>query len=435
MTNKLATTHSIRMIKILVINLLILSALSMPAITSAQTLSDTVAMMYQNYIDLMKQNQILTDSLTNINRNMSSLNNSWTDVGEKLERINSDLSNSLETVNRLTKNDLLTKEARLNTKKQKILATSTFIRAANNSFDAIDAQLANSDYLVEVSNLSNPTNTDLGFSLTDEISTILNDKILKNRSKVGNSRSGKIMKFVQEIIKNPVVTTFTNSVPALSSINAVVNLVSGLVVSDKKTSVDDFTEFKKELEKFVLHYEALAKANTQFDTKIDKLRTQTEALRVIVRNFVTERILTTSPGVQIDDELALHQVISQYYDRRDLEVLIEEILEPHQKNGVLQLQPALNEKRLDYPFYAINQAQFIQQELESITNLYLAAYQQYHEEIVTALIKSKAISKEPNKIDLKVKSLEGKLKVSIEAFKRNVKINEVNKNLQRIPTL
>lgn len=405
-------------------------AFSMPLSASAQTLADTVAQMYKQYFELLKENQQLADSFKMLNSNMS---NNWTHVDEKLSRINNDLSSSLKQVNRLTKNDLLTKEARINTKKQKILATSTFIRSANNSFDAIDAALAQSDYLGDVGSLSSPNNTDLGFSLSDEVTQIVQKQIIRNRSKIGASRKAKVVRFIQEMVKNPMVTSFTSTVPALGSINAVIGMVSNLVMNDKKVTVKDYAAFKKDLEKYISHYEALGQANAEFNSNIDKLRTQTEGLRVIVRNFTMERILTMTPKAKFQSDMELHEIISQFYDRTDLEREIDAIVKKYRKGSSLDLQGALNEKRLDFPFYAVNQAQFIQQELESIATEYVATYQHYHEDIIKVLMNSKSLSKEPGKIDVKAKSLEKKLVVAVEAFERNVKIKEVNKNLQRIP--
>ncbi|MGB0983675.1 MAG: hypothetical protein ACPG19_06520 [Saprospiraceae bacterium] len=420
--------------------LLLILALSFSSLAIAQptptnSLADSVSMMYLNYFKLMETNKVLGDSLGNMNQSLLNINSNWSDVDKKLSRITDDLSTSLTQVNRITKNDLLTKEARLNTKKNKILATSTFIRSANNSFDAIDAALAQSDYLSDVGSLSSPTNTDLGFSLSDEVVKVLQDKIIKSRSKVGATRARKVIKFVQEVVKHPVVTSFTNSVPALSSINSVIGLVSNLAINDKKVSVDEYMEFNKAMQKYIAHYEALGSANSEFSSKINKLRTQTEGLRAIVRNFTEERIKTTVPDAKFDKKMALHEIISQYYDRRDLEKRLNNIKNEHQKSGRLNLQSALNDKRLDFPFYAVNQAQFIQQELESITNEYIATYQYYHKDITKVLNNSKMLSKEPAKIDTKINLLEKKLVLSVEAFKRNVKIREVSKNLQRIPNL
>ena len=422
--------------------LLLVTIFFLPNALQAQDMSDTIADMYQRYITLMESNQKLqknsvqvSDSLNSFNKSLNSFTTTFSSVDEKLNRITNDLSSSLQQVNRITTNDLLTKESRLNTKKEKILATSTFIRSANNSFDAIDAALAQSDYLGDVGSLSSPTNTDLGFSLSDEVTKILNDKIIKNKSKLGGSNTTKVLAFVKQVVQNPMVTSFTSSVPALSSIQSVLSLVSNIAITDKKVTVEEYIDFNKEIEKYVVHYEALGKANADFNSNIGKLRTQTEALRVIVRNFTVERIKTTTPEAQFEVGLALHKVIAQYYDRRDLEKRLDEIIEEHEIGGRLDLLSALNEKRLDYPFYAINQAQFIQQELETITGQYIATYKKYHESITKVLKDSKTISKEPKKIDVKLISLDKKLDVSVKAFERNVKIKEVSRNLQLIPNL
>ena len=422
--------------------LLLVAIFFLPNALQAQDMSDTIADMYQRYIMLMESNQKLqknsaqiSDSLNSLNQSLNKVTTTFSSVDEKLNRITNDLSSSLQQVNRITTNDLLSKESRLNTKREKILATSTFIRSANNSFDAIDAALAQSDYLGDVGSLSSPTNTDLGFSLSEEVTKVLKDKIIKNKSKIGGTSTTKVLAFVKQVVQNPMVTSFTSSVPALSSIQSVLGLVSNIAITDKKVSVQEYIDFNKEIEKYVIHYEALGKANSDFNSNIGKLRTQTEALRVIVRNFTVERIKTTTPEAQFETGLALHKVISQYYDRRDLEKRLDEIIEEHKTGGKLNLQNALNEKRLDYPFYAINQAQFIQQELETITGQYTATYRKYHESITKVLQNSKSISKDPNKIDVKLTSLDKKLDASVKAFERNVKIKEVNRNLQLIPNL
>jgi hypothetical protein len=421
--------------------LLVVVMFLLPSTLPAQQLSDTIADMYKRYLTLMestqklqKNNVQISDSLNSLKKSISNMTTTFGTVDQKLTRITNDLSSSLQQVNRITTNDLLTKEARINTKKEKILATATFINSANNSFDAIDAALAQSDYLGDVGGLSSPTNTDLGFSLSDEIVRILNSNIVQSKTKIGGVNTEKVLSFVKQAIQNPMVTSFTSSVPALSSIQAVLGLVSNIAVVDKTVSVDQYMNFSKEIEKYAVHYEALGKANSDFNSNIGKLRTQAEALRVIVRNFTVERIQTTTPDAKLEADLELHQIISQYYDRRDLEKKLVEIVESHRtSNGALDLQKALDEKRLEYPFYAINQAQFIQQELETITGQYIATYRKYHESITKVLNNSKSISKDPNKIDVKLTSLDKKLDNSIKAFERNVKIKEVSRNLQLIP--
>lgn len=410
---------------------LAISATAQPS-SAPRDLKDSVATIYEDYLQLMERNAGLADSLQRVNANLAKINAT---VDERLARINQDLSTSLAQVNRLTKSDLLTKEARLNTKKEKILGISSFMRTANNSFDAIDAALAQSDYLSDVGSLSSPTNTDLGFSLAEEIETILNEKVVKGKSKIGGNNTDKVLGFIKEVVQNPIVTSFTSTVPALGSINAVVNLVSNLAVNDKKVSVDEYLEFNRELKKFIVHYEALGEANANFSSKINKLRTQSDALRVVMRNFTTERVRTTVPDASITADMPNHQIISQYYDRADLTKRIDEILATYGPDGQRDLQQALDDTRLDLPYYAVNQAQFIQQELESITNEYIATYEQYHEDITKVLTNSKQFSKDPTKIDLKINDLTNKLARSLDAFKRNVKVQEVNRNLQRIPNL
>ena len=97
--------------KVIIIVLLFLSSNLM----AQSGMTDSLNRLYDSYFQLLKNNQQLSDSIQMLNKAL------FTNVDTKLERITNDLSQSLEKVNRMTKNDLLTKQARLNTKKQKII--------------------------------------------------------------------------------------------------------------------------------------------------------------------------------------------------------------------------------------------------------------------------------------------------------------------------
>ena len=421
--------------------------LSVVLIASTNTLwsqdySDSLANLYESYLKLLEDRQhvadsiyLLTQSISSVDGKIENLNATFLAVGSKLERISEDLNEGLQTVSRLTKDDLLTKDARLKTQKLKILATSEFVRTANNSFDAIDAALAQSDYLGDVGSLNSPTNTELGFSLSEEIGTLLQDKIIKNDKKFYGGKADKFLQVVKQIIENPVVTSVTNSVPALNSINAVVNLVSTISISEKKVTIDDYKEFTMELDKYIKHYEGLGKANYDFNSNIDKLKVKTDALREVLTNFTVERIKTVSPEAKLEPGMPLHEMISRYYAYRDLTGYLDQVINQYNKDGSFDYRNALNDSRLGFPFYATNQAQFIQQELETISNEYISTYLLYHKNILQVLENSKAISKHPEKIDLKIQELEDKLDNLVATFKKNVKVNEVVKNFQRIPNL
>ncbi len=396
---------------------------------AAQTsLSDSIVLVYQQYFILTEQNQKLMDSLQRVNRNLGDVNN-------RINTISNDLTGSLQSVNKLTREDLLTKESRLQLKEDRIIATSKFIKSANNAFDALDAALAQSDYLNDVGQLNSPTNKDLGFALSDEITKLVEEKIIKADPKFNNKEPDKFIAFCKTLIENPIATSLGQAIPAISAINAVVDLVTSVTVREQKVKVEDFQAFKTSLTKYINHYERLAKASYDFNTNLDGQRVRLDALRGLLREFTLERVRTLYPeSAGSLDATNLNDLLNQYYQPEVLEKNIEKMLRTYDDSkGKLDYQKALNDTRLDYPLFGINQAQFIQQELEAITTEYVTSYELYHKRLLEILAQSKDLSREPAKVDVKKAELDGKLIRLIETFRRNVKIKEVNQSLRAIP--
>lgn len=396
---------------------------------SGQSLSDSVAVIYKQYFMLQAEKAALEDSLNKVK-------SSFKNVENQISGLNTDLSTSLQQVNKLTESDLLSKESRLKTKKEKIVTTARFVRASINSFDAIDAALAQSDYLNDVGLLNSPTNEDLGFSLNTEIIELIDKQIIKSNTKFNDRNPGKFLEIVKTIVESPITTALTSSVPALSSISAVVDLVSNVVVKEKEVTVDDFKQFKAALNKYINHYEALARASYDFNSNLDKLKVKTEALRTVMETFVVDRVNTLNPEMasKNPNNKPVHEIISTHFRPEDLDAQIDAMINAYKdRRGHIDYQKALNEPRLNYPLYAANQAQFIQQELESISNEYISTYKLYHTRLMEILDKSKTLSKDAAKVDVKRNELDEKLKRLIQTFNNNVKISEVNLTLQRIP--
>ncbi|MEZ4824711.1 MAG: hypothetical protein R3C61_00240 [Bacteroidia bacterium] len=396
---------------------------------NGQSLSDSVANIYKQYFILQAEKVALEDSLNKVKTNYKNVQN-------QISGLNTDLSTSLQQVNKLTESDLLSKESRLRTKKDKIVTTARFIRSATNSFDAIDAALAQSEYLNDVGLLNSPTNEELGFSLNTEIITLIEQQIIKDNPRFNDRNPGKFLEIVKTIVESPITTALTSSVPALSSISAVVDLVSSTVVKEKDVTVDDLKDFKAGLNKYINHYEALARASYDFNSNLDKLKVKTEALRTVMEAFVNDRVSTLHPTFNPASQPApsIHETTGRYYRPEELPALLDGIINEHKdRRGNIDYQKALNEPRFNYPLYAANQAQFIQQELESISNEYISTYKLYHTRLMEILDKSKSLSRDSAKVDKKRQELDEKLKRLIQTFNNNVKISEVNLALQRIP--
>lgn len=426
-----------------------LSACFIPTLRG-QNLSDSVLAVYQNYLLLQQQNEALRDSLMRVRENLTRLrsqqgnmtdslgylNRDVKQVNAQLSGLNADLSSSLSQVQRLTEIELLSEQARLRTRKAKIVNTARFIRAALTSYDAIAAQLATSDYLSDVGTLNSPTNKELGFSLNDEILRLLDEQIIKNNPKFNDKNPDKFKEVVTAILESPITTAVTTSVPALSSIRAVVDLVGSIVVRDKNVKAEEFKQFKASLMKYSAHYEELAQASYDFNSNLDKLKVKTNALGTVVDNYSLARVQTLKPNaIPAAPPYQIRDLVFAHYraDKLDgeLDIIITEYRSGPREIAHLD---ALSDRRLAFPLYALTQAQFIQQELESIANQYISTYQLYHTRLKEILVKSKQLSKDPSKVDKKIKDLDEKLEALNATFRRSVKLREVNRALQEIPT-
>ncbi|MEM7658882.1 MAG: hypothetical protein AAF399_22355 [Bacteroidota bacterium] len=436
------------------ISLLFLSVCLISLPLSAQNaLSDSVAVMYQRYFQLEARHIALQDSLMRVSGQVNQVslqsqalpsledsvraaNSRYRQVNQQVQSLNNTLSGSLQQVNRLTQNDLLSKESRLQNRKLQIIQTAKFLKAANNSYDAIAAALATSDYLNDVGSLNSPTNTDLGFSLKDDIGELLDQQIIKNNGKFNGKDPSKFKAIVDALIESPITTAVTSAVPALSSIRAVVDLVSSVIVREKDVSVDDFQAFKQSLSKYLNHYEELAQASYDFNGNLDNLKIKTEALRTVMQGFAVERVNALVPqAIPPDqDDYPINDIIFIHYQWDQLEPKINDIIAGYTSSrGQVNYEQALSDPRMEYPLYVITQAQFISQELESITNEYVSAYQLYHDRLLQILARSKSLSKDTAKVDAKRKELDEKLSLLIQTFRNNVKIREVNQAMLQIP--
>lgn len=399
--------------------------------------ADSLAKLYQDYSKLWEKHE-------NVNEKLDKLDKSVLAVGEKIGKIteldgkvsnlNNSLNTNLERVNRLTENDVFTKKARLGAQKDKIVNTSTFIGYANNSFDAIDAAFAQTDYMTDISALNNPNNVELGFSLSEEISKVLEKEIVKGNKKFNGKNAKKFLDIAKNIVEDPFVSVFTSTVPGLSAIQGVLGLVSNVIVKEESVSVDDYKSFKKEMEKFITHYNGLARAESNFSSNVSNLEMRLEALRTVVNNYTLERVRAVHPEADFTG-LEVHQILATYYTPLDLEKNIDEIFKEYQKGNSMNYTAALEDERLTYPFYAINQAQFIKQELEALNNEYISSYRTFHKTIKKVLLESKSLSKDGGvAVDKKIIELDEKLERLVTTFERNVKIENVAISLNNIPT-
>ena len=401
--------------------------------------SDTLAELYKSYLLLYQTNDSLTKQLEELGQSVSTVDKKLIKINEldgKVANLNNDLNTNLEKINKLTEEDFFSKQTRLKGQKSKIVNTATFVGYSINSFNAIDQAFAQTDYMTDISSLNNPNNTELGFSLSEEITELLESKIIKGDKKFNGKKAEKFLTIAKNVVEDPFVSAFTSSVPGLSAIEGVLGLVTNVVVKEDAVSVEDYKAFKEEMQKFINHYKSLSKAESNLTSNLGNLEMRLEALRTVIDNYALERVKTIYPDEDFSG-MNLNQVIAKYYTPLDLERYISNVFNEYNGKGGMNYTAALADERLVYPFYAINQAQFIKQELEALNNEYISSYRNFQKSIRKVLLDSKSLTDGKDSdaaVDKKVSELDEKLSRLIATFEKSVAIENVVMSLNEIPT-
>jgi hypothetical protein len=382
---------------------------------------DSLAQLYVRYMDMSRQlNQI--DSMTGV---VSSLQTQYKNFDAILRSNN-------ESIKRITNAQLFTFDRTLKQQRAKIINTIDFIRSANTSLNAMQVAGTVSTYLENVSQLNNPANNELGFALTDDIVKIIDARILSKKGLKTNPT--KFSGVVKEILNAPITNAFTKTVPVVSNIKGVIDLVVNLTANEKNVEVEDLVKMKNDLRKYIEHYEGLEHANHAFTTNLNTLNVRIDALKLILKNYTTERLRPINPNINVDTFHNLTHLVNKHCDKEVAQIMVDRVLEDFKNdNGTFNYEKALSDKRLYYPEYAVNQAQFIHDELESISRGFLSNLYTYQQNIEKVLNNSKANKLgELGKIDMKIKTLDSLLHNVSDAIKNSVNMEDLQHKLQRI---
>ncbi len=385
---------------------------------SAQNLPDSLAQLYTNYFQMNGQK---VDSL---NLRLNSLQTQYANFDGILKSNN-------ESIKRITNAQLFTFDRSINQQRIKIVNSIDFIRASNASLNALQAVNSLSTYLDEIGQLNNPTNTELGFSVTDDIVNQLEVRIL---SKKGISNKTKFIDIVKNVINAPITTSFVKSFPIVANIKGVVDLVVSLAVNDKsKVELEDVIGFKKDVQKYVEHYQGLEQANQSFTANLNTINIRVDALKLILKNYTTERLRQIDPSVKLDTFRNLTVLINRCANKEAIQQHIDGILDECKVNGMMNYQRALSDRRLYYPEYALNQAQVINDELVNLSKSFLSNLSTYQRQIETVLTNSKSNKLgEIVKIDKKINELQKLLNNVSDATSNNINLDDLQEKLQKI---
>jgi hypothetical protein len=349
-------------------------------------------------------------------------------IGQTLEGSLSDVRLGLKEVKDVQQSML---HEQLESRIQRVVNTASFVRSSNVSLNALVLSNSLTDYLNNVSDLNNPSNRDLGFSLVQVVDELVEENIFKGKNRAGGSGKSKFMQIVNGILEMPLTKTFTSTIPVVSSLTAITQLVTNTTVVDKNLSVNDLAKFRDQIGIYITHYEGLSVASKDFEMKVGVLSERTLAVQLMLRNFTYQRIGALSPSdfqtTKSLQDYSIREIIVDYYNRSIVESKVNKILADHSTDGVIDYQAVLAAPELDYPDFVVNEARFVLDEIETISKEYLVAFDEYQEALEVVLHNSKDFGN-PDKIDRKIESLKKKLADVEEAFLNAVHVEEVDRN-------
>lgn len=395
-------------------SIFLLCLLALPLQSHSQSLQDSISHLYTRYYEIIKSQ----DSVARLAGKISNLEKEYNNFNELVKSNN-------EIIKQLTDKELFSQQQQLAQRRSKIIRTSEFVIAANVSLNAIKQLDATSDFHSKIASLNNPDNKDLGFSLSNEVEELLQEKILKGNKKLNGVRSDKFVGFVNDIISSPLTEAVTTAIPVVESIRSVIDLVVGTAITGKDISLSEVQDLKSSLRVYIVHYEGLAKAQTEFDQNLANLDIRKNALNLLLNQYITERINTLSPNTVITDpnkeSLSNNELINKYYTKNAVETTVDRILSSDAKN----YSRHLNDDRLLYPNYTLNQAKFIRDEIESLGKEYISIYDSYQKALEKTLNNSNTIG-DPQKIRKTIDVLKQNLVKVEDNFNQSLNLVQLN---------
>lgn len=416
-------------------------------------LSDSLAGLYYQFLSIKKTSQNAQKQLQTVNQQMQKSKEGYAQFNTIQQKSNQALRDSLKSIynqhNTLRQEvnvgvkaikdikiqDLLDAKNRYTTSITSIKTTANFIYAFNNGLNGLEASLVFADYANAISELNNPQNRDLGFSLESEIINLVKSKITGKLRKFKSGKKKRFFEVVSNVLRNPITQSLVSSVPAVNSIYSVSNLVNNLVVNHRGVNSRELLMFQQGIRKYVEHYDNLSALNKVLAVSNENLKVKTEALRKLTNEFVKEMVVSLyqSQTLETLKGKSLNNILDEYYTYSRVIRQIEKIEQQYSRNNQLDYNKVVRDNRVGYSIIARNKIEFITGEIEQISSEYLAALEEYHKNIVLVLMSAYKLSKNTTKIDSKVARLNKQFEQVKVNFSKKVDIKAILSRMHEIP--
>ncbi len=385
-------------------------------------LADTLTDLYKRYFAIQENSESEQQRFRNV----------LTVLEDKLKLLENQALGNSEQIEQITSEDLRTKKTIYEKNRLGIIATANYMDAVNDGLNALEFTVNSLDYSTSIFALNNPTNTDLGFSLEESILQIVDQKIIKG--KFGTKFGGKLRSILSGIINNPIINNpitkaITSTVPAVSSITSVFNVVNSVALGQRDINQQALNDFNTELQKYVAHYEALAKASQELDFNLASLRLKTASVRGLALNFVKESLtdLYTPEEVPNLEGLDMNTIIQKYYTYARVSQYVQNLERTHQYDYDYLSQ------RVIFPVVGRSKVSFIYEEIGKLYSDYVTTLTSYHKTIQEILQNAIKLSKEPKKVAQKTEDLNQRFEALLKSYQKNVDMENIKALVDNIP--
>lgn len=274
-------------------------------------------------------------------------------------------------------------------------STSEFLDAAINSINSFNSLIKKENYRNKITSFNNPTSSDMGFSLENEIQLALKPLLTKAR----NTNTEKFSQVVSSLFTTSAKTGVTTSkaiMPVNPLFGTLFSLVGTLTIQEKKITRDDLDSFINTTSKYFVQYEKLNQANNLFDQNIERLNTKLSELQFDLKEYMMDMIIILYPAMQRQQLKTANteDLLLKYLDKYKLDETFEKL----KASG----------HGFQYPSDGIKTAKDISNTLQKLFTEYQKVYGENYRQIKSILVQSKSLGKNINmqQVDASLKELE-----------------------------
>jgi len=171
------------------------------------------------------------------------------------------------------------------TGEKQFLSTTDFLDAAINSINSFNSLLKKEAYRIKITSFNNPTSSDMGFNLENEIQTAL--KPLLEKAK--NTNTQKFSAVVSTLLGSQAKTGLGKTLLSVSPVfPTLLGLVGNLTITEKKITREDLDSFITATSKYFVQYEKLNAANNLLDQNIDRLNARMRDLQFDMKEYMLD---------------------------------------------------------------------------------------------------------------------------------------------------